>query len=249
MAGARLTVAGCGDAFGSGGRHQSCYLLEWEAGALLLDCGGSALTALKQAGLATSRFDTVCVSHLHGDHCAGLPFLLIDAIYVSRRTAPLTIIGPPGLAARFWTLAEAMYPTVETAARRFDLRFVEIAPGESREIGGASVSAYEARHFSGAPSLMLRFDLGGRVFAYTGDTGWTPAVIEAGRGADLYLMECYQYDMRFDMHLDYLTIAGHLDAIGARRFLLTHMSEAMLAKAGGLDIRCIAAHDGMALDF
>ena len=119
-----------------------------------------------------------------------------------------------------------------------------------RQIDGIAVTPYEVNHYSGSPSYALRFELDGKTFAFSGDAGWSDRVIEAGRNADLYLIECYQYDYKLSMHLDYLTIAQHFDAINARQLILTHMSEAMLAHATDTDpARCTLADDGMIIDF
>ena len=75
----RLTIVGSGDAFGSGGRFNTCFWLETAKGTLLVDCGASSLVALKARGLDHARIDGIILSHLHGDHFGGLPFLLLDA--------------------------------------------------------------------------------------------------------------------------------------------------------------------------
>jgi ribonuclease BN (tRNA processing enzyme) len=63
-----------------------------------VDFGASALVGLKRAGLDPNRIDLIVLSHLHGDHFGGLPFLLLDSQFALRRTKPLTIIGPLGTA-------------------------------------------------------------------------------------------------------------------------------------------------------
>ena len=92
-----VTFAGCGDAFGSGGRFQACIHLRPGAGQgpVLLDCGATSLTALRQAALDPGEIGAVFVSHLHGDHFGGLPFLILDGQF-SRRTAPLLSSGRRG---------------------------------------------------------------------------------------------------------------------------------------------------------
>jgi len=111
------------------------------------------------------------------------------------------------------------------------------------------VLPFEVKHYSGAPSYALRFALEDKVLAYSGDSGWTDTLIEAGRDADLYIMECFQYDKSLDMHLDYMTILRHLDDINAKQVLLTHMSDDMLAKREDVTHpRVTLAEDGMVLE-
>ena len=123
----RLTILGSGDAFSGGGRLPSCYLVEHGGSTFLLECGPSILPALKRLGRSTNDFDVIVVSHLHGDHFGGLPFLLLDAIYPSKRQAPLTLVGPPGLESRFRLACEVFYPRSTEIARGFGLNFIELA--------------------------------------------------------------------------------------------------------------------------
>ena len=89
-----VTFAGSGDAFGSGGRHQACiHLRSPRAGPVLLDCGATSLSALKRLGLDPGEIVAVFVSHLHGDHFGGLPFLILDGQF-SGRTQPLARLRP-----------------------------------------------------------------------------------------------------------------------------------------------------------
>ena len=74
----RMHILGCGDAFGSGGRNQSGYLVEANDRLFLLDCGPTTLLAMKRAGIDPGRLDAILVSHLHGDHFGGIPFFFIE---------------------------------------------------------------------------------------------------------------------------------------------------------------------------
>ena len=125
-----VTFAGCGDAFGSGGRYQACIHLRGAGGSgpVLLDCGATSLSALKRLGLDPGEIAAVFVSHLHGDHFGGLPFLILDGQF-SRRTEPLIVAGPPGIARRLADAMECMFPGSSTAPRRFGIDTVELNPG------------------------------------------------------------------------------------------------------------------------
>jgi ribonuclease BN (tRNA processing enzyme) len=245
----RLTIIGCGDAFSAGGRYQSCYLLDTSAGRLMLDCGATTLTALKHSGVAPNSVDALLISHLHGDHFGGVPFFFLDALFVSRREKPLPIFGPKGCQERVEALIENLFPRGLSNRRRFEMSFHDIEGATPLDCQGISVLPVEVVHESGAPAYALRMEADGRLFAYSGDTGWCDGVIEAGRDADLYLMECSTYDFKLSMHLDYLTIAEHFDRIGAKRYLFAHMNEDMIGHPERIDqTRCAMAEDGLVID-
>ena len=92
----RLTIVGCGDAFGSGGRTNTCFWLETAKGTIAVDFGASALPALKARQLDPNAIDAIVLSHLHGDHFGGLPFLLLDYQFLARRVSLLARVDGPG---------------------------------------------------------------------------------------------------------------------------------------------------------
>lgn len=245
----RLEIIGCGDAFGSGGRLQTSYVLSSGSDRLMIDCGATTSIGLARSGLDAGTIPAILISHLHGDHFAGLVWFAMQAQYVGKRTAPLEIIGPPGIEARFNTATEVLFPGSGSVARKFALTFREIRAGTPIDVGTFAVEAFEVEHPSGAPSHALRIAAAGHVFAFSGDTQWTEPLVEAGRNADLYLMECYMFSGAPRYHMAWETIAANLDRIGARRVLLTHMSEAMLARRSEVsDPRVKLAEDGLVID-
>jgi ribonuclease BN (tRNA processing enzyme) len=226
-----VTFAGCGDAFGSGGNFQACIHLRHPglAAPVLLDCGATSMTALRRCGLEPAEIGAVFVSHLHGDHFGGLPFLILDAQF-ARRTTPLLIAGPPGTQQRLTETMECLFPGSSQVRRKFDVNVMELAPNRTASLAGITTQAWEASHPSGAPALILRLAFGGKVIAYTGDTAWTPAVAEASRHADLLIAEAYYWDKPVPHHLRYADLLDHEAEITARRVMLTHMSADMLAR-------------------
>jgi ribonuclease BN (tRNA processing enzyme) len=245
----RVTVVGSGDAFSSGARRQACYLLETGDDRVLIDCGATTIMGFNALGLDTRRVRAIVISHLHGDHFSGLVWWLIHALYVAKRTEPLEIWGPAGIEARFVAAAEALFQGCTTAERNFSLTFREMLAGRTDSIAGFEVTPTEVLHPSGAPSHALRFERAGKVFAFTGDSGWIDALVDVGRKADLYIMECYSFVEGPRFHMAWSTIATKLDAIGAKRVMLTHMADAMLARSAEIrDPRVILAEDGLVLD-
>ena len=109
----KLYILGCGDAFGSGGRNNSGYLLEAREPLFLLDCGPTTLAAMKRAGFNPKRLDAIFLSHLHGDHYGGVPFFLLDDLYENPRDRALKVAGPPGTDRRVHDLFQFMFGDAE----------------------------------------------------------------------------------------------------------------------------------------
>jgi ribonuclease BN (tRNA processing enzyme) len=244
----RLQFLGSGDAFGSGGRFNTCFHLERAAhGNVLIDCGASSMVAIRKWQVDPNGISTVLVSHLHGDHFGGLPFFLLDAQLISRRTAPLLFVGPPGLRERLMIIMEAMFAGSTKVERKFTLEVRELELHERAELNGLAVTPYLMKHYSGAPSYALRIETEGKVLAYSGDTEWVDELIPAGRGADLFICEAYFFDKVMKYHIDYTTLARHLPDIAPKRTIVTHMSAELLGRQG--EIALEAAHDGLVVEF
>lgn len=221
---------GSGDAFGSGGRLQTCIHVQSEESRFLVDCGASSLAAMKRFGVDPSQVDAVLITHLHGDHFGGLPFFVLDAQLISHRTRPLIVAGPPGLEFRVREAMEVLFPGSSRAEQRFPLEFFELTEGEAAEIGPLAVTPYAVVHPSGAPAYALRVEHAGKVISYSGDTEWTDALIQAARDADLFVCEAYFFEKKVKYHLDYRTLMDRRAELGCRRLVLTHMSDDMLGR-------------------
>lgn len=242
----RLRFLGSGDAFGSGGRFNACFLVDSTMGSFLIDCGASALIAIRRFGIDPNSIRTVFVSHLHGDHFGGLPFLLLDAQFYSRRTGPLTLVGPPGFRGRLEQAMENFFPGSSTAPRKFITEIRELEPLTTTEVNGIAVATHQVEHACGGPPFALRFECEGKVIAYTGDTEWTDALIDVSRDADLLIAEALTFERRIKYHLDYASLVANRARITARRVILTHMGPDMLDRIREVDDE--VAEDGLAVE-
>ncbi|MDE0342526.1 MAG: MBL fold metallo-hydrolase [Deltaproteobacteria bacterium] len=238
----RVHFLGSGDAFGSGGRNQTAYLLEDRSHLYLLDCGPSTLPALRRARLDPANLDAVILSHLHGDHFGGLPFFFIHYLYDRPRTRPLVVAGPPGTEERVRALMGLMYGEKELPFAVF----FEMEPDTVTAVAGAEVLAFRVPHQTDAVSLGLRVTAAGRTVLFSGDSSWTDQFVTHSRGADLFICECCFYDDRSTSHMSYVQVAAHREQLECKRLILTHMGEEMLARRRSLPIR--TAEDGMVVD-
>jgi len=242
----QLRFVGCGDAFGSGGRSNTCFHVTGEQVNFLIDCGASSLPALKRAGIPRGDIDLILITHFHGDHFAGLPFFLLDAQF-SRRTRPLIIAGPAGIETRLVQVMEALFEHSSKVKQKFELSVVALHPEQTQWFGAVGVTPYAVMHGdSGGPFLGLRVEAQGRTIAYTADTEWTETLIPLARDADLLIAEANTYDKVVRNHLSLNALEAHLAEIRPKRLILTHMSDDMLSRLNALPYT--AAHDGMVVE-
>jgi ribonuclease BN (tRNA processing enzyme) len=238
---ATVTFLGSGDAVSSGGRFQACILVATPERRVLLDCGASSLVAMKRAAIDPAMLDAIFVSHLHGDHFAGIPFLVLDG-QLAHRTRPLVVAGPTEVERRVRTAMIAMYPGFATEPLRFPLEFVELAAGAEDDVAGVRVRAWSVPHDPLSNPLALRVALSGVTIGYSGDTAWTPALREVAAGADLFVCEAQTMAPKARIHVSYAEVLAHRDEFGAKRIVLTHLGADVIA-AESLALE--RAHDGL----
>ncbi|MCZ2824371.1 MULTISPECIES: MBL fold metallo-hydrolase [unclassified Modestobacter] len=227
----RLTVVGCSGSGPGPSSPASCYLVEHEEFALLLDLGNGSFGALQ--GLTDpSRVDAVYLSHLHADHCLDAAPFIVWHRYSGRsdgRAVPL--YAPVGADRRLAAAYDADGGPIDDV---FD-----VTPVGS---GTWSIGPFEVRTARTAHPVecyAVRLTAGGRSLVYTGDTGPSDAVVELARGADVLLAEAAHPDVPDlppALHLTGRQAGEHAAAAGVGRLLVTHVpawvdTEAQLAAA------------------
>jgi ribonuclease BN (tRNA processing enzyme) len=242
----RVTFLGSGDSFSASGCRQPGYLVHGGTPPFLFDCGASTLTAMKREQLDPATLDLVLISHLHGDHFAGLPFLFLEYNYETQRRRPLRIVGPPGTEERVRALFRATYKELSAKPLGFALEFTELHTTAPLELPGVHVEPFHVPHQEKEISLGFRVAVDGRSLCYSGDTGWTEELIARARGTDLFICECSYYETRQPFHLDYPRIAEHRADFGTKRLILTHLGREVHAHRGELDIEL--ATDGLTVE-
>lgn len=238
-----VRFVGSGDSFGSGGRFQTCILIDAPGRRFAIDFGASSLIALKQQGIEHNSIDAVLLTHLHGDHCAGVPFMLMDAMLAAKRTRPLTIAGPQDTRVRMQQIGEALFPGMHTMVPKFPLEYIEMEMCKPNKVLELLVTPQPARHTAQTHPTALRVEVAGKVVAYTGDGEWSEDLAAIGQDADLLIVESYFYAKPVKWHLNYPALRLHKASFGAKRIILTHMSQEMLAHLHEVPEECAA--DGL----
>ncbi|MBI2985233.1 MAG: MBL fold metallo-hydrolase [Deltaproteobacteria bacterium] len=242
----KLHILGCGDAFGSGGRNNSGYLVEAGDRIFLLDCGPATLPAMKRAGFDTRRLDAIFLSHLHGDHCGGLPFFFLEYLYEKPRAKPLHVAGPAGSEERVRGLFQSMFGDVSEPKELPPTLFHVLEPDREAVVAGIVVFPFRVPHQVRAISLALKVHYERKQILYSGDSPWTDLFITHARGTDVFLCECSFFDRETTNHMNYQRIRQNLSRLECRTLILTHMGEEMLARRAEVDV--LLAEDGMVLE-
>jgi len=246
----KLTIIGSGDAFGSGGRLQSCFHVDDNGQAFLIDCGVTSLIGFYKLGLDPNLVSTIYISHLHGDHFGGLVWWILHARHVANRKTSLVIVGPKGIEERYRQAMEVFYPSSQDVSPDFPLSFKEFDETAPTELAGIRTTVTPVNHPSGAPSYALRFEVAGKIISYSGDTEWVDGLIDTAAAADVFICECFGFEDKTSYHMNWTTLVTKLPSISARRILLTHMGERMLEQISNLqEPRVLFANDGFTINF
>ena len=209
-----------------------------------MGAGASSLIGLKKLKINPNGIRTILITHFHADHFGGLPFLLLDARFFAKRTAPLTIAGPQGIESVLQQYLETCFPGSSGMRLGFELEVIELEARQTAVVNGITVTPQKVNHGEpGGPYFAYRIEMDGKTLAYSGDTEWTDALITAAKQADLFIAESYFRNRSVKLHLDLATLESHLSAIAPKRLILTHLSDHMLSQKNWLKYE--VADDGM----
>ncbi|MEQ8237631.1 MAG: MBL fold metallo-hydrolase [Cyclobacteriaceae bacterium] len=227
----KLTVIGCGDAFSSEGRRNTSFLLQSKSKNILMDFGATSLYGLKSLAIDPSDIDMVIISHFHGDHFGGIPFLIINRQYNEVAIKRLVIAGPKGVKSRIYDLQKNMYPGTEELINDDKLDFVEFDSDNHQEIDEMNLWTTEVIHSPPSNPHGYKLTIEGKTIAYSGDTEWTEKLNKLANETDLFICECNDLHNEVPGHLSYDLLQPHLEKFNSKRVVLTHMgTEMILAK-------------------
>lgn len=240
-----VTLIGTGDPVPRPDRFGPATLVEAGPHRLLFDVGRGATQRLGQLGIPLREIDVVFVTHFHSDHLSGLPDLWLTGWLpppFGRRTEPMRVIGPEGLAGILDGFRQAFEPNIQIRIvdEQLPPEGVEFDVSEFAADGvvfdedGVIVTAFAVDHGQYIkPSYGYRVDYAGRSVVISGDTRFDENLIQAAAGADVVVHEVaaardelLEFDERIQLILDHHTTpeeAGIVfDRIDPRLALYTH---------------------------
>ncbi len=173
----------------------------------LVDCGpgivrqASASHAMGVLELDMKHLTRVFITHLHSDHTMGLPDLMFTPAVTGRQVG-LSIFGPPGTKKMVNHIESAWAedrnirlhegePSVPDAYR-FPVQ--EASDGWVYKDDIVRIKAFKVRHGHWKFALGYRIETSDRVIVISGDTTYSPELIENAKGCDVLIHEAYSED-------------------------------------------------------
>ena len=175
-----VTFLGSSNAFAAEGRYWSSFLVDKH---YLFDAPPTLLPHLKQLeGPAYLDIEVLFLTHHHGDHFIGLPFLFLEYMYMTKRTNDLYIVGPPGVEEWIEDFADRCYPNI-TQDAGYKRIYIDAVPRKQQQAGSVSFWSVPMNHVKDhMDAFGYRVTISGKTIAYTGDTMFCDEVYRAGRG-------------------------------------------------------------------
>ncbi len=218
----RLSFLGSANAFAPGGRYWSSFVVN---GRYVFEAPPTLLPHLKRLGVPLVDIRALFVTHFHGDHFFGLPFLLLEYVYLTPRRDDLFIVGPPGVEARCEALTEMAFAGLSKAEAGYRRVYVEAQPGREQSLAGVRFQALPMLHADQKLTCFgYKLHLDGKTVAYTGDTQMCEEIFLLAEGADVLVLDCSYSEGEGPEHL------GLLGALEVRKrvspqtaIILTHL--------------------------
>ena len=152
-----ITILGSGAASPTGTRNCSAQALNFHGSKLLIDCAEGTQNRIRRHRLKLQSFETILISHLHGDHFFGLPGLL-STMHLCGRTEPVCIVAPQGARECIETLFQLTGNHISFA---IDWREMAFAEGEQTvlEHRRYTVVAFPLDHTVPAYGFRIAFEI------------------------------------------------------------------------------------------
>jgi len=240
-----VVFLGSGDAFSAGGRFYSSLLVIDGDQVFLVDVGPTTPLALRRVGILPNRISHIFLTHTHGDHIAGLPFLFLEYQHRFHRDSPITIVGAPGTSEYVENITTAMYSSLAKENRRFEVNYQSINEKAYR-FALTTARSFPMTHELHSRGFRFEFK-GGKILAVTGDTEWNDNILSLSDGADLLVIECSFFDKDVPGHLSFKSLEKNICRLNSQRIVLYHLGQDVLDKESELHIEI--AKDFMELKF
>lgn len=200
----KIVLLGTGTPYAHPDRHGPSVAIVVKKTPYIVDFGPGVVRRASAAyrkgvkGLRVDRLKKVFVTHLHSDHTAGYPDLILTPAVLGRR-GPLEVYGPPGIKSMTDHILKAYEEDIKTRTEGLETGNPEAYVVNAHEIGEGviykgkyvTVKAFRVNHGSWKHAFGFRFETPDKVIVISGDTAPSRKIVEESRGADVLIHEVY----------------------------------------------------------
>lgn len=212
-----------------------------------MDCGPSTLPALHENKIDPAMINYIYLSHLHPDHWLGLPLLVLDNKWITKRPNPIPIICPPGTEELIKNACGLLYSTEEAEIVSDTFLFKEVDDHSSISLHrDFSIQTIPALH--GANGRMALITYFGKTIGYSGDSAFFEPSFRKLVQCEIILHEASTFDLHIPNHTNVLELLQNKDLIKGRMFL-THVDSSVTQKSHLLEPPIFLAEENMKIQF
>ncbi|MBN1355536.1 MBL fold metallo-hydrolase [bacterium] len=190
----KLSVLGTSGASVTSDRDNTFFMLESGPDKILIDCAGDPARKILRTGSEPLDLDLILITHLHIDHCYGLPALLFH-LYLNGRTDPLPIAAPEE---EFEQLLDQLRSYgLGPDIRTFSIRHIRVPSDDRTEVCRTEhnhITASPANHSRAARAYRIESLQTGKSIVFSGDSRYSPAIRALAENATVLVHESTYLD-------------------------------------------------------
>jgi len=221
----KIITLGSGNAFAHKNSFQSVHYIEINQKKVLFDCGPAILNAAQNAEVDLSNLEYLFISHLHGDHMSGIPFLILSYKYDLQRKKPLKIIGPYGLSEQLDFAIKGSYPGLLSKEENL-FEVIELELNQKFIIyDEIQIKPFKAFHIPNAFCFSLEYQ--NLKIVYSGDNELNPAQLKELDNTTVLIHELTTMNSSNGGHTSWNLMKEFLDELESKTkyIILVHTSQ------------------------
>jgi len=211
----KVIFLGTGEAFDENNPNNSSLVLSKKT-KLLLDCGSTTPYELWKYNNDQNLLDAIYISHLHGDHCFGLPALVMR-MWEEGREKPITIISEEDIFERFLEFGYKGF----LRKFKFKVNYKKAEPGKIIKFKELELSFAETKH--SRKNLAIKVSDGEKTICYSGDGTFTKETEKLYKDSDLVIHEAYLYNKKIIGHACITDLIKMAERNNIKCLALTHI--------------------------